>query len=51
MILNTDGFKMNNKEEIWKNLKISGYENFIVSNFGRVKNIKTDHIMTPFDSR
>lgn len=50
MILNTGGFQMNNKEEIWKNLKISGYEHFIVSNFGRVKNTKTDHLMTPCDN-
>ena len=37
-------------EEIWKNISIPGYEHFMVSNLGRVKNSKTDHIMTIGDN-
>lgn len=33
-------------KEIWKT--IEGFENYQVSNMGRVKNIKTGHILKPF---
>lgn len=32
-------------EEIWKNLTIPGYEHFLVSNLGQVKNSITNHII------
>lgn len=35
-------------KEIWKD--IEGYEGYQVSNFGRVKNIVTDIILTPYDT-
>ena len=36
---------MENYNEVWR--QISGYENYYVSNFGRVKNIKTEKIFKP----
>lgn len=33
-------------QEQWKNISYPGYEHFIVSNYGKVKNTKTNHLMS-----
>jgi hypothetical protein len=36
------------EQEKWKKLKEKGYENYSISNFGRVKNTRTDIILKPY---
>ncbi|AEQ60429.1 HNH endonuclease [Acanthamoeba polyphaga mimivirus] len=38
--------KLSKKSEIWKEIPIEGFEKYMVSNFGNVKNINTDKILS-----